>query len=124
MNTIVQNQCREVAHQLLKLRWREEAMSHLNITTTEWTRTEIESLMDRRDISDWREFAGASKSTCSLRLSVPAFAPRYIGEYECVQTWLVWTGKGMSSRATHVTHCERHVQSSREASCFERAKPR
>ncbi len=37
-------------------------MIHRHIITTEWTLMAIESLFDRGDLADWREFAAAIKT--------------------------------------------------------------
>jgi hypothetical protein len=36
---------------------------HRHIETSEWTLTAIESLFDRGDLSDWREFASALRGS-------------------------------------------------------------
>gem|GEM_PF-5832656 len=40
-------------------------MIHSNINSEEWSLMAIESLFDRGDISDWREFAAAMRSRAS-----------------------------------------------------------
>lgn len=42
------------------------ALIHRHITTTDWTPMAIESLFDRGDLKDWREFAAALRRDTSL----------------------------------------------------------
>lgn len=41
-------------------------MIHRHLTRTEWTRMAIESLFDRGDLDDWREFARALRHDAAV----------------------------------------------------------